>query len=335
LTLEFRVCRFGFGSLGRSEIDKRPIQAASEKGESRKWLSSIALQGCSSIPRPYGIHLTKSRSDSTIPCLGSISSNSKNFTRLPKNTLAIAKTIMWRAAPLGRIQSSFPCRARPIPRTRRCRHLETGSFRVLLKRPENYDLRFRELIDQLFTQVADSLGGFGGNRIVRLEAGLLITSAATTTPFHFDPEIGFFSQIEGKKIYHLYPPSILGEEELERFYKLGRVAIAQIDLEGRDPAREHVFRLGPGKGLHQPQNAAHWVETRGVRSISYSFVFETEAGRARGRARAFNHFLRCLKLNPAPPGVNPAFDAIKSEAMRGVLPVRRRVADIVHRARAE
>ncbi|HUI22248.1 MAG TPA: hypothetical protein VLZ74_14545 [Methylocella sp.] len=212
--------------------------------------------------------------------------------------------------------------------------LDTGSYRILLKRPECYDPRFRDLINQLFSQVADSLGGFDGDRIVRLEAGLLITSPATTTPFHFDPEIGFFSQIEGEKIYHVYSPSILGEEELEDFYKLGRVAIAQIDLEGRDPAREHVFTLGPGKGLHQPQNAAHWVETRGSRSISYAFVFETEAGRARGRTRAFNHFLRCLKLNPARPGVNPAFDLIKSEAMRSVLPVRRRLADIVHRNRA-
>lgn len=214
-------------------------------------------------------------------------------------------------------------------------HLQTGSYRVLLKRPENYDLRFRKLIDQLFAQVADSLGEFGGGRIVRLEAGILITSTATTTPFHFDPEIGFFSQIEGEKIYHVYSPGILGEEELERFYAKGRVSIAQIDLEGRDPAREHVFTLGPGKGFHQPQNAAHWVETRGSRSISYTFVFETEASRARGRARAFNHFLRRLKLNPAPPGANPAFDAIKSEAMRGVLPVRRTLADIVHRAKAQ
>jgi hypothetical protein len=214
-------------------------------------------------------------------------------------------------------------------------HLETGSYRVLLKRPENYDLRFRELIDQLFAQVADSLGEFGDDRIVRREAGIFISSGATTTPFHFDPEIGFFSQIEGEKIYHVYPPSVLGEEELERFYAKGHVSIAQIDLDGRDPAREHVFTLGPGKGLHQPQNAAHWVETRGSRSISYTFIFETEAGRARGRARGFNHFLRCLKLNPAPPGANPTFDAFKSEAMRGVLPVRRRLAEIVHRARAQ
>jgi hypothetical protein len=81
-------------------------------------------------------------------------------------------------------------------------HLETGSYRVLLKRPENYDLRFRELIDQLFAQVADSLGEFGDDRIVRREAGIFISSGATTTPFHFDPEIGFFFQIEREKIYH-------------------------------------------------------------------------------------------------------------------------------------
>jgi hypothetical protein len=168
--------------------------------------------------------------------------------------LAIAKTIiMWRAAPLRPDTVFFSVPRAPYPPHEAMQHLETGSFRVLLKRPENYDLRFRELIDQLFTQVADSLGGFGGNRIVRLEAGLLITSAATTTPFHFDPEIGFFSQIEGEKIYHLYPPSILGDEELERFYKLGRVAIAQIDLEGRDPAREHSSGLGQAKGCISPK----------------------------------------------------------------------------------
>src|SRR5580704_19772798 len=64
-----------------------------------KWLRSIVLQGCSSILVPYGIYLTESRSDSTIRCLGLISSNSKNFTRSRKNTLAMAQTIVRRAAP--------------------------------------------------------------------------------------------------------------------------------------------------------------------------------------------------------------------------------------------
>jgi hypothetical protein len=203
--------------------------------------------------------------------------------------------------------------------------LDTGAYRVLMKRPENYDPRFRELLDTLFRQVVDSRGGLGSERVVRLESGIFISSAATTTPFHFDPEIGFFSQIQGEKIYHVYSPTVLNEEDLERFYIRGAVSIAQIDIEGRDPGREHVFTLGPGKGLHQPLNAPHWVETGGSQSISYSFVFETDATRARGRVQAFNHLVRKLGLHPAHPGTRPTLEAVKAGTMNVVIPVGKRV----------
>jgi len=213
------------------------------------------------------------------------------------------------------------------------RRLNSGSYRVLLKRPEDYDPRFRDLLEDLFKQVAERLVGLVREDIARIEGGLLISSSATTTPFHFDPEVGFFSQIEGEKIYHLYSPSVVSEPELEAFYRSGRVSIAQVDLEGREPSREHVFPLGPGLGLHQPENAPHWVETRGSRSISYTMVFETRQMRARGRARAANYYLRRLSLRPPRPSANPTADAIKSEAMRAVLPVRRTLADINRKVR--
>ena len=128
-------------------------------------------------------------------------------------------------------------------------HLDSAGYRILLKRPEKYDPRFRELLDHLFRQVVDLRGGLGGERVVRLESGILISSAATTTPFHFDPEINFFAQIEGEKIYHVFSPSVLTETELERFYIRGRVNIGQVPLQGRDPTREHVFRARPGQGV--------------------------------------------------------------------------------------
>ncbi len=213
-------------------------------------------------------------------------------------------------------------------------HLESGSYRILLKRPENHDARFKQLLQGLFQQVMEQLGGLGDERIVRLEAGLFISSGATTTPFHFDPEIAFFTQIEGEKTYHVYSPSVMSEAELERFYRSGSVMIAEVDLPSRDPSREQVFVLTSGKGLHQPQNAPHWVETGKSRSISYSFVFETDASRARGRVRACNHYLRRLTLNPALPGTYPRGDVVKSRAMKLALPVRRKLADIVHKISA-
>jgi hypothetical protein len=209
--------------------------------------------------------------------------------------------------------------------------LESGRFRVLLKRPEKFDPRFRELLDTLFRQIVDLKGGLGREKVVRLESAILISSAATITPFHFDPEINFFSQIEGEKIYHVYPPAVLTETELERFYIRGAVNIGQVSLQKRNPADEHVYTLGPGKGFHQPQNAPHWVQTSGGRSVSYAFVFETNATRACSRVRAFNYYLRKLRLKPASPGRRRLLDGFKSGTMRAVIPMRKVVVKVLEK----
>jgi hypothetical protein len=201
--------------------------------------------------------------------------------------------------------------------------LDSEGYRVLLKRPEKRDRRFRDLLETLFGQVVALRGGLGGERIMRLESAILISSAATITPFHFDPEVNFFAQIEGEKMYHVFSPSALTEAELERFYIRGVVNIGQVELKGRDPTREHVFALAPGKGFHQPQNSPHWVQTRDSRSVSYAFVFETDATRARGRVRAFNYYQRKLRLKPALPGIHPALDRLKAGTMRAVIPMRK------------
>jgi hypothetical protein len=201
--------------------------------------------------------------------------------------------------------------------------LQTHSIRLLLKRPENHDLGFRRLLNEQFAEVMAMRGGLRGERLVRLESAVFITSAASTTPFHFDPEIGFFSQVEGEKIYHVYSPSALRETVLEKFYLQGQISIGQADLKACDPALEHIYNLGPGIGFHQPQNSPHWVETRASRSVSYAFVFETNVSRQRGQARACNHYMRRFGLDPLTPGQRPAVDAVKAGAMRMLIPVRR------------
>jgi len=201
-------------------------------------------------------------------------------------------------------------------------NLDKISTRVLLKRPENHDARFRDLLETLFRQVTDLRGGLGGERIERLESAILISSVATTTPIHFDPEVGFFSQIEGEKFYHVYPPACARETELERFYVRGRVDIGNVEMTKLDARQEHLFVLGPGKGFHQPQNSPHWVRTGTSRSVSYTFVFQTDASRARGRVRAFNYCLRKLGLNPSRLGTHPAFDAAKASTMHAAIPIQ-------------
>ncbi len=85
------------------------------------------------------------------------------------------------------------------------------------------------------------------------------------------------------------------------FYKRGQVDIGQVEMGKRSGAREYVFELQPGAGLHQPRNAPHWVQTHAERSVSYTMVFETAASRVQARARGFNYFLRRAGLSPVAP----------------------------------
>lgn len=212
--------------------------------------------------------------------------------------------------------------------------LESSPLRILLKRPENHDPRFRALLDTLFYQIRDAQGPRGNQPIVRLESAIFISSASAITPFHFDPEIAFFSQIEGEKEYHVYDPEVLLEKELERLYVCDMISVGQVSLEGRDPVREHVFKLSPGSGLHQPQNAPHWVATRKTRSISYTLVFETAAGRSLGRSRCCNHYVRRLRLEPQCPGTQPSMDRMKAGVMDTLIPVRKGLRQLLARVHA-
>jgi hypothetical protein len=206
--------------------------------------------------------------------------------------------------------------------------LKTESVRILLKRPQNYDSGFQKLLDGLTRQVVSLSGGLNADRIMRLESSIFLTSAKTLTPFHFDPSAVFFFQIAGDKIYHVYPPAALTEPELEQFYFRGMIDIAQVELNRRDPKLEHVFNLSAGKGLHQPQNAPHWVETSGDISISYSFFFETEAARKINRTRGFNYYMRKVGVRPTPPGAHPRLDAFKADAMGVWIPCRKTLSAV-------
>jgi hypothetical protein len=199
--------------------------------------------------------------------------------------------------------------------------LGEGSWRILLKRLERNATGFRELLDSLFAELCLLRPDLAREKVVRMESFLFISSASTITPFHFDPEMNFFFQIAGPKTYHLYAPDVLGEDELERYYLRGAIDIGQIDLGRRQGKTEFRFDLQPGRGMHQPSNAPHWVETGTELSVSYSFSVETESTRATGRTRAFNALSRAMRIAPGRPGASPMIDSGKALVMQGLRPL--------------
>jgi len=117
------------------------------------------------------------------------------------------------------------------------------------------------------------------------------------------------------------------------YFLQGQTNIGQVDLHGRDPAYERVYKLRPGVGFHQPQNSPHWVRTQGSRSISYAFVYETAMTRMHNRARACNYYLRRAGLEPSEPGRHPARDVLKSATMRMLIPARSMVGSTLRSLR--
>ena len=90
----------------------------------------------------------------------------------------------------------------------------------------------------------------------RLKSSIFISAPQATTPFHFDPEVNFFSQVEGEKIYHLYEPSVLAEDEVEPLYVRATTDIGQVDRRVGTRAPNMYFGCNPGRACTTPGRAA-------------------------------------------------------------------------------
>jgi len=234
----------------------------------------------------------------------------------------------------GARDASDPFRSLPehqIKPSEALARLDTDSVRILLKRPEDHDPRFRALADRLYRDITTSNPHAARSPAVRIQASIFISSGETITPVHFDPEVNYFFQIRGRKAFHVFRPDSLDDTLVDGFYNKQVVDIAQVPLSACDPACERVFDLEPGTGLFQPLNAPHWVRTGAGRSISYSFVFETEEMRARGKVRAANHYLRRLGLRPDSAELAGGSSRLKIAAINALIPLRRAVGPVARK----
>ncbi len=193
--------------------------------------------------------------------------------------------------------------------------IENGRYKVLLKRPENYDEAYRVLLDELLAQMFEATGTRARD-VLRAESGVFITGCRAITPYHFDPELAFFMQIKGPKEYHVFSPQATTDAERELYYQRDYTDVGRVTMRTASKPYELEVQLEPGIGLHQPSEGPHWVRTIDSVSVSYAVGIETRQTRSTGRTHAYNHFARKAGLSPIPYGDNPRVDRFKSAAMR-------------------
>lgn len=148
------------------------------------------------------------------------------------------------------------------------------------------------------------------------EAFIFVSSPGAVTPYHMDPEENFLLQIRGEKTMRVFQPSVLTQEELERFF-----TGAHRNLVYRDEyaGRGHAFALRPGDGVHVPVARPHWVQNGAEVSVSFSVTARTAASARTAQTHRLNAVLRRWGIRPAPVGESKLRDAAKQLVFRGWL----------------
>lgn len=207
----------------------------------------------------------------------------------------------------------------------------TGAW-VILKHTES-DPDYRTMLEAFISDM-ERLSGQNLRRAIKNpEAQIMVTSPGRITPYHFDNECNVLLQIRGEKDIFIFDQTdreVLTDEELERFW-VGDWNAGEYKARCQEKA--HEFRLIPGKGVHIPVNAPHWVKNDANISVSLSLNFEWRDESLFNVYRA-NYFLRKVGMQPSPPGRSKLKDGIKHGLMAAsFVPARSLARSTVRRLR--
>ncbi|MDQ6708417.1 MAG: transcriptional regulator [Acidobacteriota bacterium] len=211
-----------------------------------------------------------------------------------------------------------PVRALPVDES--IRRIESAGAWIILKKAER-DPEYRELLERCMANLLELTGREFQKQMKVQEAIVFVTSPNRVTSYHIDSECNFILQIRGEKDIYVFDQNdrdVVPEQELERFWAVDTNA-GTYKPQYQD--RSETYRLGPGRGVHVPVNAPHWLKNGNNISITLSINFRFHDS-ARANLYRANYLMRKFGIAPAPPGISPGRDAMKRSLMGGVLRVK-------------
>ena len=189
------------------------------------------------------------------------------------------------------------------------RDIETADTWVILRRV-HLDPEFAPMLDACMADIAEAGGPALTRRMRAREALVIVSSPRRVTAYHMDRECGFLLQVQGNKQISLFDPTdreLLPEREIELFWtKDNNAPRYRPHLQ----ARATVYELAPGRGVHIPINAPHWIQNGPDVSISVNINFLPSDNERANIYRA-NYHLRQIGLDPRPPFQSSFADACK------------------------
>ena len=189
------------------------------------------------------------------------------------------------------------------------------------------DPEIHELLEKGLAEVQEMTGIPLSREEKSRQSIIFITSPHRITEYHIDKECSLLLQIYGKKTIHIFDQTdreVLTEPELERFWSVdNNAAIYKAHLQNRVTS----FLLEPGKAVHIPINAPHWLENGDDISVSINQNFEYKNDKLANIYRA-NYYLRKFGMNPLPPGRSRMQDRLKGHGMKLPVAVAREIVEL-------
>lgn len=232
---------------------------------------------------------------------------------LLERSLPIPDKVYWNAGKrgIGQRWSDRPGRDFSIEEAFR-RIRETDAWIIIFG--ADRDPEIHDMLEQGLAEV-QGLTGIPLDREAKSSQSIIfITSPHRITEYHIDCECSMLLQIYGKKTIHVFDQTdrdVLTEQELERFWTVDtNAATYKPDLQNRATS----FLLEPGKAVHIPINAPHWLENGDDISVSVNQNFQYKNDKLANIYRA-NYYIRKMGLNPLPPGRSQLQDRLKGQGM--------------------
>jgi Cupin-like domain len=204
------------------------------------------------------------------------------------------------------------------------RTIETANAWMVIKSVER-DPAYRALLEA-FVEEANAAAGKRRGDYSDLQGFIFVSSANSTTPFHFDAEENILIQIKGDKFVRTFDNAdraLISEEAMEISPDKHR----NQKYEAWYESRSTLHALKPGDAVHMPYTIPHWVSTGESYSISMAMTWKTPDVLRMNKIRWMNGTLRRFGLPQKPPGQRPAMDAAKvmaHDAARAVIdPLRK------------
>jgi hypothetical protein len=189
------------------------------------------------------------------------------------------------------------------------RQIETAGAWIILRRAQK-DPEYAALLESCMEEFVALAGRDLSNVMKVRNAVIFVTSPNRITPYHIDRECSLLLQIHGSKTISIFDRAdreVLPEVEIERFWaRDNNAAIYKPEYQDR----ASIFELSPGRGVHIPVGAPHWVQNGPEISVSLNINFHYHDA-IKADIYRVNYWLRRIGITPTPPQRSPVRDSIK------------------------